>query len=95
MAWFVWACVLVSVLLVIVAAIVLLAAALRLMRHLTAVSEAATLRDAAKIAGQLQRLEVAGEGLSALAARATAARALLAESITRLTSPLFYFGRLP
>lgn len=95
MAWFVWACVLLSVLLIIVAAIVLLAAALRLMRHLTAVGEAATLRDAANIPAQLQRLEAAGEAVSALAARATAARALLAESITRLTSPLFYFGRLP
>lgn len=95
MAWFVWGCVLVSLLLVVVAATVLLAAALRLMRHVAAVGEAATLRDAANIAAQLQRLEAAGEAVSALAARVAAARALLAESIARLASPSFYFGRLP
>lgn len=95
MTWFVWACVIVSALLVLVAAVMLLASALRLVRHLGAISDAAPLRDAAKFPAQLQRLEATGEALALLAARAAAARELLGESLTRLKSPSFYFGRLP
>ncbi len=47
--WFVWGCVVLSVLLVLVAASVLLVAAQRLIRHLDAVSDATPLRDAANI----------------------------------------------
>lgn len=95
MVWFMWGCVILALLLTVASAIVLSTAALRLMQHLGSLSDAAPLREAAALEVQLRRLEAAGEALSALAARSAAARELLSDSLRRLKSPLFYFGRLP
>jgi hypothetical protein len=95
MAWFVWGCVILALLLIAASAIVLLTAALRVMQHLGRLGDAAPLREAAALEVGLRRLEAAGEALSVLAGRSAAARELLSDSLRRLRSPLFYFGRLP
>lgn len=95
MTWFVWGCVVLSLVLVLISAGVLLAAVRRVTVHLCATADAKPLADVAMFPGALGRLDDAAERASELAARAGAARALLDESLRQLRSPLFYFGRLP
>lgn len=95
MVWFLWTCVVLGVLLAVLSPIVPLVAARRLLRHLKASAETPVLRDLEALSVRLQRCAHTAESFSVLAARASAARELFAESLRHLRSPLFYFGRLP